>query len=237
MTEFGPETSLQYQKDLYDREKRGETIEPLSGEELERVQKSIEAMSKLLADDSIIAKYKLEVQFGKNRTSKGFPFAGVLSCWVSGSKLHGGGDEKMYECPNKQCRAWILPSDLGHSVVKDEKGNPSEVPVGYCGGCGSVWPAEQLIGERFLKLTEQHWAQAILQIFVRLEMNADIYLKYSPEDVRYKAMMEMARNRGGEEIAKARRLRGLNIYPLRNIIKDTKHGAPLYGRIRAFINA
>jgi len=29
----------------------------------------------------------------------------------------------------------------------------------------------------------------------------------------------------------------VHIYPLKNIIVDTKHGSDLYGRIRAFINA
>ena len=68
-------------------------------------------------------------------------------------------------------------------------------------------------------------------------MDADIYLKYHPTDIRYKAALELARNRGGEELAKARKRRGLHIYPLRNIINDTKHGSDLYKRIRIFINA
>ena len=48
-------------------------------------------------------------------------------------------------------------------------------------------------------------------------------------------MMEMARARGGEHIAKARVNRGLHIYPLKNIITDTKNGADLYKRFLAFI--
>jgi hypothetical protein len=47
----------------------------------------------------------------------------------------------------------------------------------------------------------------------------------------------VARNRGGEEIRKARKNRGLHIYPLKNIIKDTGNGAQLYERILAFITA
>jgi hypothetical protein len=240
MSDFGPGSSLKQQAVLYDREQQGEITQvSMSGEELQALENKIKATNLLLKDD-IRATYKLEVQFGKNRTASGRPYAGVMSAWLSGSKFHGGGDEKIFECPDPKCEAWILPHQITQrTVVRKEGGKDVEefMSLSYCGSCAQVWRSEQTIGERFFKLTEQDWAYAILKMFRRLHMDADIYLKYSREDIRHKSMMEMARNRGGEEIAKAHRLRGLHIYPLKNIVNDTKNGSELYGRIRAFINA
>ena len=221
MSDFGPAESLKRQKELYEAEQSGKTIQPISAEEEARVIDKMKALAKLM-QERVRAKYKLEVQFGKGRTSSGFPFPGVINCWLSGTKLHGGGDEKIYECP--YCEGIILPYQIDNIVT-------------HCGQCGQTMKSSQTIGERYYKLTEQDWAHAILKVFMRLEMDADIYLKYHPTDIRYKAAMEMARNRGGEEIAKARGNRGLHIYPLKNIISDTKHGSDLYKRIRIFINA
>lgn len=234
---YGPQESLQRQRQIFDEEKAGTyKPDPMSNEEVNRLEEKVKALNELLRDQ-VRATYKLEVQFGKGRTISGEPYAGVISCWLSGTKLHGGGDEKIYECPNPECKKWILPSSLGTGMRKDDRGDLRPIAVGHCGHCGSVWPAEELIGERFLKLTVQHWVDAILGMFARLDLDADIYLKYHPTDIRYKSAMEMARNRGGEELAKARKNRGLHIYPLRNIIKDTKHGADLHGRIKAFITS
>lgn len=236
MSDFGPATSLIRQKELKEREIRGEnTLVRLSPSELAAIEHRTKAIDALFGNQ-VRAKYKLEVHFGKGRTCMTAPYAGAITCWLSGTKLHGGGDEKMYECPGEGCGALITPKALGHSPVKGDS-EPRMVPVGYCGECGSTWPADQLVGERFYRLTNQNWAYAILKTFRRLEMDADIYSKYHPTDIRYKAAMEVARDRGGEEIAQARRNRGLHIYPLRNIINDTKHGADLYGRIRAFISS
>ena len=238
--DFGPATSLQRQAELYDREKRGEVIETaLSPAEMETLDQKMKAL-KLILKDEIRATYKLEIQFGKNRTSRGVPFPGVMSAWLSGTKFHGGGDEKIFECPNPHCGAWILPHQIDQRTVV-EKIDGREVEefrsLSFCAKCARVYESKDTIGERVLQLTEQNWAYAIQKMFLRLNMDADLYLKYHPTDIRYKSAMEMARNMGGEEIAKARKNRGLHIYPLRNIITDTKHGADLYGRIRAFINA
>jgi hypothetical protein len=49
--------------------------------------------------------------------------------------------------------------------------------------------------------------------------------------------MEVAKGMGGEALNEARAARGLHIYPLKNIIKDTSAGAQLYDRFLAFIKA
>lgn len=233
---FGPAQSLQNQMELKKRELGGETIKvTMSPEELAAVNAQMKQLG-LLLQEQIRAKYKVEVHFGKGRTSRGQPFAGAISLWLSGTKFHGGGDEKLYECPREDCGTLIMPGQIDQKTVMVE-GKSQFRSVSVCSGCGTTWFSEQTTGERLLKLTEQDWAFAILRQLQKLELNCDLYAKYSPTDIRYQTAMEMARNRGGEEIAKARKNRGLFIYPLKNIIKDSKHGADLYKRIRAFINA
>jgi hypothetical protein len=189
----------------------------------------------LLLDRGVVAKYKLEITFGKNRTSRGLAFTGLMHYWLSGAKLHGGGDCTVWECP--RCENIIHPHEEGKDVFKDKKGNAVIKDVRICSGCGGKWLLKDVVEFRHFKLTEQNWAHAILKGFRRLNLDADIYMTYHPEDIRYKTSLELARNRGGEEIAKAVSRAGLHIYPLKNIIIDTRNGAGLYDQIRRFINA
>lgn len=235
MDNFGPETSLKREKALFDVEASGQSaLSVLSSSELNALESRIKALDKLLTE-SVRAKYKLEVQFGKGRTVRGLPFVGMITYWLSGTKLDGGGDEKIFECP--RCEAFIFPHQIQPGWRKNPDGTDYMTSMSICGKCGGVWTSDQTTGERLYRLTDRDWPHAILKVFRRLDMNADIYLKFHRTDIRYQTMLEMARDRGGEEVALARRNRGLHIYPLKNIINDTKNGAELYNRIRAFINA
>lgn len=214
---FGPEASRELQKRIAEK---GET--ELTPAEAAAVKLQQQALDKFFAQ-RIQATYKIEVQFGKGRSTwKHFP--GALSVYLSGTKLHGGGDEKLYFCPRSDCGGVIFPGErLGAQV--------------HCRKCNMMWPETELIGERLYRLTPQDWAIVIHRFFVQLDHNADIYLKYHPTDIRYQTAMELARSRGGEAVNKARNNRGLNIYPLKNIIKDTSNGADLLRRIEAFIKS
>jgi hypothetical protein len=74
-------------------------------------------------------------------------------------------------------------------------------------------------------------AKELTKIFHSLGGNADVYLKFHKTDVRYLAL---ERDKGPDV---ARRLKGLAIYPLRNILKDTAAGADLTSRFKAFITS
>ena len=196
----------------------------LSESDAKALEERFKALEKLLREQ-VRAKYKIEVQFGKGRSSlshKHFP--GLISIYLSGTKLNGGGDEKVYMCPSEGCKGLINPKHRLEGVVVCEK-------------CNRAHDEQDLIGEKLFRLTPPNWAQAILNHFIMAEHNADVYSKVHPTDVRYQTMMEIARNRGGEEIGKARKNRGLLLYPLRNIITDTKNGADLYKRFLAFVTA
>lgn len=194
----------------------------ISDAEQALVSKKMEALDKFFAK-RLDAKYKVEVLFGKER-STWKPCAGALSIYLSGTKLHGGGDEKLYLCPRKDCGGVIFPNErLGGTVM--------------CRKCEVMQAENDLVGELLFRLTPKDWAHVILKYYVKLDHNADIYLKYHPTDIRYKAAMEIARNRGGEEINKARKNRGLHIYPLNRIVRDVSNGADLYDRFLSFITA
>ena len=188
------------------------------------LEEKFKALDKLLGEQ-VRAKYKIEVQFGKGRSSlahKHFP--GVLSIYLSGTKLNGGGDEKVYMCPTEGCKGLINPRHRLEGVV-------------ICAKCNRAHDEQNLIGEKLFRLTPPNWAHVIRNHFAMVEHNADIYSKVHETDIRYQTMMEMARNRGGEEINKVRQNRGLLIYPLKNLINDTKNGADLYKRFLAFVTA
>lgn len=209
-----------------------ESVE-LSAAEEAAVRERMAAWERALdADKRIVAKYKVEVQFGKDRSSWK-PFAGAMSMYVSGSKLNGGGDEKVYWCPREDCGGPVPPIKRYVEEMKDGSAI-ARVP---CPHCKVFWDERALIGEKFFHLAAPDWATAILKAFHALDGNADIYLKYHPMDIRSQTAMELAKKQGGEAIGKARRNRGMHIYPLANIIKDTSNGGDIYKRFLAFIRA
>jgi hypothetical protein len=226
MSEFH---GAQQSADLY--KSRDQNDFELTESEATEVQERLKALKKFFGE-KISARYKIEVQFGRAR-STWKPFHGAMSLYLSGTKLDGGGDEKLYLCPREGCDGIILP--IERFVEETKRGQAiARVP---CPACGIMWAENELVGELFFNLTSRNWAHAVLKMFARLDHNADIYLKYHRTDIRNQAALEMARGSGGETLAKARKNRGLHIYPLKNIIKDTGAGAQLYDRFLAFINA
>jgi hypothetical protein len=188
--------------------------------------KRIQLSDKLL-EQKQTAKYKLELFLGKAR-SMTKPVPGMLSFWESGSQLHGGGDAKVYICPGKhigknECEA-VIPFALN--------------AYGFCvcNKCGEAWDAEKVIGEVFGRHSMRQWSELLMIYMRKLDMNCDIYLKHSPDDIRSVAMREQEHQHGGELLAKARK-RALHIYPMSHIIKDTSAGADLTNRIFTFLTA
>lgn len=217
MSFHGPAESEALQKKLAEAD-----VGPTSESDNHALKEKMRALDQFFAK-RLKAKFKIEVQFGKNRSAHK-PFAGALSIFLSGTKLHGGGDEKLYLCPRKDCGKIIFPNErLGATVM--------------CRACETMWDEKAITGELLFVLPTQKWAEVILRHFALVDHNADIYLKYHPTDIRYKAAMEIARSRGGDAIRVARENRGLHVYPLKNIIKDTSGGADLYKRLLAFITA
>lgn len=212
----------------YDDVREGEIV--LTGEEKERYAKQLTALGKLLEDKSVKAKFKLEIMFGKKR-SMSQPTPGVLSFWGSGTKLHGGGDEKLYLCPGSRlgrnnCTALLL-----------DRYNSAQGIV--CPTCGTVWKHEEVIGELFFNLPMRKWAEVLFTYYRLCDYNADIYLKHARDDIRSVSLAQKDKQtwRGSQRLEGVRAKRARHIYPLRNIIKDTSAGADLLSRFYAFLVA
>jgi hypothetical protein len=169
------------------------------------------------------AKYKIEVFFQPGRTVNGPNLCGVM-LWESGRRIHGGGDDKMFWC--KDNRQGQNEGCWGPIVSDNIKGG-----LAVCPKCLMAVDAELLTDMRVLRLTTRKLADVIETIFHQLGDNADVYCKYSQDDIRYRAMV-MAK---GERVA--RKYKGLHIYTLGNLIQDTAHGASVNNRFYAFLTS
>ena len=199
----------------------------MTAEEKEAVEQKKAALDKLL-EAKDLAKYKIELLFGRG-FSLHKPSHGGASFWESGNKLHGGGDTIMHMCPGKSlkvndCEAFIPDTSHGYGFL-------------VCPRCGRSWNGEQVYGQILARLTIQDWTKLVVKYFKKLEMRADIYVKYHPDDIRSAAALEQGKQHMGEILQGARKSRRPRIYPLKNIIKDMNAGADLEDRILAFLRA
>jgi len=187
---------------------------------------------KMQMDACVRARYKLEIILGAAR-SREKPYPGGIVFWLSGSALGGDGDEKVYECP--RCEHLLPPKFSTAGEGFNERREPTFIAV--CPECGTKTYSEDLVGERMFNLTSQFWAEAIHKAFRRVGGDADIYLKFHPEDIRAPAMVEVNKEHRGDLLRPLRNKRVPTLYPLVNIIKDTGAGADLLRQFRAFIEA
>jgi len=199
----------------------------LSEEEELSLKKRMAAMDKLLEEKGL-AKYKLEIMFERKRSIVA-PTFGIMSFWESGTKLHGGGDTRVYICAGKaqkksDCEAFIPDASTGYGHL-------------VCPECRTVWQGPEVTGEIGARLTMQNWAVLLHKYFMRMGGNADIYMKYPKHDIRVLASVEQQKQLGGEELAKLRRDQQRCIYPLKNILKDVSSGADLLTKFYAFLKA
>jgi len=204
-----------------------EAAPELTEEEKDILQKRMAAMDKLLAEKHR-AKYKIEIMFSHKRSARE-PQAGIVSFWESGSKLHGGGDTKVYLCPSEREGRGRCLGIIGY----DSQGYGHLV----CPKCQQVWQGKQGIGEQRGRWPVQTWAGVLLRYFMQLENNADIYIKVPKYDIRKAAELEQQKQMMGDALNVVRRQKTVYVYPLKNIIKDTSNGADLYGRFKALLSA
>lgn len=171
----------------------------------------------------IRAKYKIEVTFVKNRKLTGLNAVGI-SIWESGKRFHGGGDELMF---------WCKDNRKGHDdgCWSPIPGDNIRAGIALCPNCKRAVNAELLTNMRIGNVYMDSLANELAVIFHQLGENADIFLKFHKEDVRYMAMYREK----GPDVAK--RLKGMAIYPLKNILKDTAAGADLTKRFKAFVTS
>lgn len=184
-----------------------------------RLEAEIESQ---ISNAQIRAKYKIEIKFRDERSLLDDVSIG-WQAYESGKHLHGGGDELIYWC--------ISTSDRDNGCGAPIVGNNIIQGIALCTGCHRQINAALLTSNFVIRMTLKRLAQETAKIWRKLEGSADIYCKFNPGDIRYKIMEGKL---GSDE---ARKLQGLFIYPLSNIIKDTSAGSSLESRLEAFFKA
>jgi len=213
---------------------QGKDLQELSAQEKEAVQKRMKALD-ILFQKEARAKYKLEIHIHEER-STWKPFFGMMYFLLSGDKIHGGGDTKVYLCADDSCHGVINTAEC--TIVDiSENADPTAPAKVLCPKCNKVLLARDLWGERGLRLTATNWARAIYNNFMYLDSNADVVLLSHHANLRKQTELEMQRNANSDLVNVARRARHKVVYPLKNIIKDVSAGADLVNRFHAFINA
>lgn len=203
-----------------------------SPEQLRAVERAARTAGKaadekeVVVDPVLHAKYKIEVTFTHKRTTKGKNQVGI-QVWESGKRFHGGGDQLMFVCTDTTEKDPQKAQGCGGFIYADNIHNG----IAFCTHCKRSVVASKLGQLYYMNEPMQRIAERLTELFYKLEAKADILLKFHKSDIRYIAM-ERAK---GPDVA--RRLKGMAIYPLRNIIKDTAHGADLTKRFKTFITS
>ena len=205
----------------WERTATAEQREARRRESLLREKKGDSELDKSLGE--VRAKYKIEVTFVQGRTPKGPNKLGI-QIWWSGKHFHGGGDELVFWCKDNRDGenggCWgIIPPDC----IRGE--------IAVCPHCNRTVISELLTNMKMGNVTSQNLSKELAKLFHELGSNADIFIKYHRTDVHYIAM---EREKGPEVAA---RLKGMHIYPLKNILKDTMAGADLVKRFYAFVTS
>jgi len=220
---FGPEEQKALDKQ---RDRHGYEPPELSSDELVAIEERKKFIDALFSSGTDIkATYKLELNFGKER-SRNVPFPGALTIFRSGTAFHGGGDEIVYPCPQDACPGIIPPELISETKVR-----------AICPKCERMYHRDALQETRLFRLHAQKWATIITRYFIRLNHDADIYVKTHLACLHTHTTAEQSRDRGGEMLGRARGNRRRVIYPLEHIYKDLSAGAEIEKRFHAFILA
>lgn len=197
------------------------------------VEEALEKKMKAILGDpnDFHAKFVLEIFFTDDR-SMHKPFGGMLMAWTNGGYAHGGGDEKVYFCPQqvekkgetKTCGAPILPALVMHGLAA-------------CPVCNKPSHDRDLVGEVFFRVPMSSWVTVVERYFYRLNCQADVRIGILKGDLRAAAIAEQETERRGDKLERVRQEREWVNYSLPALIKDGASGASLDARFSAFLRA
>jgi hypothetical protein len=192
------------------------------------------------------ATYKIEVMFSKHRSSLAHkPSPAMVLLWESGKRYHGGGDERMYWCGYNDCDMPISADNFAayHCVCPscqrelflDEvsKGQHTAQLIADGRPTRDIDRIKIIGGEKLVNLTPPKLAKLLEVTWRKLNGDADIYLKYSPHEIRYDPKFETTETI--DNLDKVRVQRQPLIYTLKAIMKDLHAGADLRKRFLTMI--
>jgi hypothetical protein len=194
------------------------------------------------------AKYKIEVIFSKHRSpALHKPSPLMLLIWESGKRLHGGGDQKMYWCGYNDCGKPISSDHFAYMHVvcphcqremfldPDSKKAHVESLRRENRRSEGLERLPYVVGEKMANITPPDLAGLLVHTWHQLEGKADVYLKYSPHEIRYDKIHETSKDI--DRLDKVRIQRQPLIYTLAAIRKDLAAGADLKKRFLGMITA
>ena len=213
-----------------------------------RVELTQEDKSALKKEEQDKARYKIEVIFSKHRSSLSYkPSPFMLLIWESGRRLHGGGDQKMYWCYYQDCDKPISSDYFGYMHVlcphcqremfldPDAKAAHVESLRRENRNSVGLERIPFVVGEKMANLTPPNTAELLVKTWHQLDGQADIYLKYSPKEIRYDPKHETTKDI--DKLDKVRIQRQPLIYPLARIRRDLAGGADLKSRFLGMLTA
>jgi len=217
--------------------KPGENLETFLGDAEDAQQREAEK-----------AKYKIEIHFSKHRSpNRTVESPSMLLIWESGKKYHGGGDQKMYWCGYDDCGKPFSCDNFAYMHVVcpkchkemflDPKAREAHAQdmMDRRLDPRSLGKVRDVVGEKLFNVVPADLAAILEKTWRELDGDADIYIKFSPHDIRY--------HKDANPIAVAEQLRRHRVarrplmYSLKNIIKDLHAGATLHARFLALITS
>ena len=194
------------------------------------------------------AQYKIEVLFSKHRSSLAHkPSPCMLLIWESGKRFHGGGDQKMYWCGYKDCDKPMSSDNFAYMHVvcphcqreqwldPESRENHIQAAIKDNSDVDGLRRMPIVVGERLANLTPPNLADLLVTTWRKLDGDADVYLKYSPHEIRYDIVHETSKDI--DNLDKVRVQRQPLIYTLKSILKDIGAGADLKKRFLAMITS
>ena len=208
-----------------------------------------EDLSAAKVEQQFKAKYKIEIIFSKHRSSRlGKSSPLMLLVWESGKKLHGGGDQKMYWCGYDNCSKLFSSDNFAymHTICPhckrelfldiDTKRQHISQAIRNHSDVRGLQQIPLVVGEVLYKLTPSQLAALLEKTWRQLDGDADIYLKYSPHEIRYDPKEEKG-HKLSDKLDQVRVQRKPLIYTLKNIMKDLHAGAELRKRFLSMITS
>lgn len=209
---------------------------------------TVEEMETFDTEQKLRAKYKVELIFSRHRsTLPNKPSPVMILIWESGRRFHGGGDQKMYWCGYKDCGKPISSDNFAYMHVvcpvchreqfldPDSRELHAQSLLKNGGNTQGIRSMPIVVGEKLANLVPAKLAELLEKTWRDLNGDADIYLKYSPFEIRYDSAHETAKDLAKLDMVRVQRQP--LIYPLKNIIKDLGAGADLRKRILAMITS
>lgn len=224
-------------------------VKPLKGVDSRPAPKvTLQELEAFDATQKIKAKYKIEIIFSRHRSPLAHkPSPVMLLIWESGKRFHGGGDQKMYWCGYSDCGKPLSSDNFAYMHVicpkckreqfldPDARASHASQVSRAGGNAAGIMRLPFVVGEKLANLTPPKLAELLEKTWRSLDGDADIYLKYSPNEIRYDTKNETSKEI--DNLDKVRIQREPVIYPLARIIKDVSDGADLRKRILAMVTS